>query len=239
MRGEISWTPASLPNLQYVSMWKKCLSNVWTHYKPALINIHADCLCSPLWRWKVLCVCVCVRLCVWACVWTWCSDAATHQPPQQSRPARLCSHMFTRIQDQSTDIMVSISRKRGHWSTHRALPPQFPPYLSSILTRCNPFVLSLYSFVYEQCFLSVLPLISLLCSHSLITLFSLCGKCQVCRWRYLHENWRTKALGHFSQLLPSFDIWKDMQTMAFKCLWRMYIILTAKSGALRRPHFSF
>lgn len=187
---------------------------------------------------------VCVRVCACDYVFGPVSEHDVLMQPLTSplskadRPgfAVTCS---LRIQDQSTDIMVSISRKRGHWSTHRALPPQFPPYLSSILTRCNPFVLSLYGFVSEQCFLSVLPLISLLCSHSLITLFSLCGKCQVCRWRYLHENRRTKALGHFSQSLPSFDIWKDMQTMAFKCLWRMYIILTAKSGVLRRPHFSF
>lgn len=44
--------------------------------------------------------------------------------------------------------------------------------------------------------------LSLLRSHSLIALFSLCGKCQVCRWCYLHENWRTKATDNFSHLSP-------------------------------------
>lgn len=63
--------------------------------------------------------------------------------------------------------------------------------------------LSLLSFcLFEQCFLSIhFPLISLVCSHSLIALL-LCGKCQVCRWCYLHEDWRTKATGNFSHLLP-------------------------------------
>lgn len=79
-----------------------------------------------------------------------------------------------------------ISKERGLWNV--------PLFLSVLST----FFLSLfYHFISEQCFLSVLPLISLLCSHSLITLFSLCGKCQFGWGCYLHEKWRTKATDSF------------------------------------------
>ena len=63
-----------------------------------------------------------------------------------------------------------------------------------------------FVFIIEQCFLSIFPLISLLLSHSLLALFSLCGKCQVCRWCYLHENGRTKATGWFLTFIVWFDI---------------------------------
>lgn len=154
------------------------------------------------------------RWCMWVCVCV-CDDVfgpeSVHDVLKQPLTSPLteadqpgfaitCS---LRLQDQSTGIMVSISRKRGRWSVHRSLPPRFTLSLSFILTLFISFSPSVLSFcLFEQCFLSILPLISRARSHSLIALFSLCGKCQVCRWCYLHENWRTKATGNFSHLLP-------------------------------------
>lgn len=160
--------------------------------------MHAACLCSLLWRWKVVCECVCVIMCLDLCLYMmfWSSHSPAPSPKQTSQAfAITCS---LRLQDQSTGIMVSISRKRGRWSAHlhRSLPSQFPPSFSffhfNTIYLFLPLVLSFCPF--EQCFLSILPLISLLRSHSLVALFSLCGKCQVCRWCYLHENWEGQRL---------------------------------------------
>ena len=101
-------------------------------------------------------------------------------PNKADRPGFAITHLL-RLQGQILGLMVPISRKREHRSAHRCLPLKFPPLFVIFFKNSMQISLSLLChFVSEQCFLSVLPLMSLLCSRSLITLFSLCGKCQVC-----------------------------------------------------------
>ena len=94
-------------------------------------------------------------------------------------PGPICWHNGVYFQKEGTLNQLSPSS-----SQIPSVLLSFPLYLSVALS------LSLLSLcLFEQCLHSIhFPLISLVCSHSLITLFSLCAKCQVCQWRYLQEN---------------------------------------------------
>lgn len=207
------WAPKS------AGCWNRCQTcDTWEYERKAgrmcelIINCSDKYSCSQSVQRAVEVVCVRACVCVFVCDDVF-GPVSVHDVLKQPLTSPLteadqpgfpitCS---LRLRDQFTDIMESISRKRGRWSTHSpSFSSQIPSlslsFISTLFISFSLFFLSVC--LLKQCSCSILPLISLLRSHSLIALFSLCGKCQVCRWCYLHENWRTKATGNFSHLLP-------------------------------------
>lgn len=153
-------------------------------------------------RWCV-CVCVYVVMCLDLCLYImfWSSQSPAPSPKQTSQALR---SRLPRMQDGSDVIMVSLSKeKEGTLRRLSAPSSPIPPSLSSVSTLFITFILRFIILSHR----TMLPLNSptyraLARSHSPVALFPLCGKCQVGRWCYLHENWRTKATGNFSHLLP-------------------------------------